>query len=260
MANELKPVKYSITINGSKVPTRDLKRVSGISIKYTSTGASNCTITMYDPELTYLGGGSIFKEKVPIIINVSYLGKSTSFKGFLVNIDAEIKEIHTLKLNCMDESYLLDRKKVKKNWGKKKRHQIAAEIFKKYGLKAVIDTSEDKPTEEGTKDSSKEESELTQSEETDMAFLTNLAQQEKYEWLCYVRNGVGYYCKKKLIESPVARLQYRKGNKQIVSFSPSINKVTRRVPVYQQDMNIDDGEQTKVRMTPDYSSTQGITL
>ena len=38
-----------------------------------------------------------------------------------------------------------------------------------------------------------------------MAFLTNLAQQEKYEWLCYVRNGVGNYCKKKLIESPTAR-------------------------------------------------------
>ena len=73
MANELKPVKYSITINGSKVPTKDLKRVAGISIKYTSTGASNCTITMHDPELTYLGGGSIFKEKVPIVVRVSYL-------------------------------------------------------------------------------------------------------------------------------------------------------------------------------------------
>ena len=78
--------------------------------------------------------------------------------------------------------------------------------------------------------------------------------------MCYVRNGIEYYCKKKLIESPVARLQYRKGNKQIVSFNPSINKVTRRVPVYKQDMNIDDGEQTKVRLTPDYSDTQGITL
>ena len=46
----------------------------------------------------------------------------------------------------------------------------------------------------------------------------------------------------------------------MLSFGPSINKVTRRGAVYQRRMNIDDGEQTKVRMTPDYSSTQGITL
>ena len=258
--NYLKPVSYSVKIAGVSMPTKDIQRVSGINITYTSNGASNCTITMFDPDLKYLNDKNMYKERVPITVKVTFQGKSTTFKGYLVNIDASIQEVHTLKLNCMDESYPLDRKKVKKNWGKKKRHQIAREIFKKYGLKAVVDTSEDKPTEEGTKDSSKTESDLTQSNETDMAFLTKLADQEKYEWLCYVRDGVGYYCKKKLIEKPVAKFQYRKGNYQLTAFSPSINKVTRRIPVYQQDLNIDNGKQTKVRLTPDYSSVQGITL
>lgn len=258
MANYLTPVKMSITIGGKSVPTKDLCRVKNIEIKYQSTGASNCTVYMYDPDLEYLNSNSMYKEKVPVNIKVTWNNQTVTFVGYLVDISATIEEVHTLKLNCMDESYKLDRNIVKKNWGKKKRSDIAREIFSKYGLTPVIDASVDKPAEEG--DTDKSNSEITQSDETDMSFLKKLAEQEKYEWLCYVRDGKGYYCKKKLIERPVAKIQYRRGNHQLTSFSPSINKVTRTVPVYKQDINIDNGRQNKVRVTPDYSEVQGSTL
>ena len=258
MVNYLSPVKMSVTIDGNSMPTSDMKLVQNIEIKYEGTGASNCTITMYDPDLKILNTGNIYKEKVPISVKITWQNKTTSFKGYLVDISASISEVHTLKLNCMDESYKLDRKIVKKNWGKKKRSDIARAIFAKYGLKAVIDTSVDKPAEEGKEDNANQD--ITQSDETDMAFLKKLAEQEKYEWLCFVRNGTGYYCKKKLIEKPIAKLQYRKGNHQITEFSPSINKVTRTVPVFRQDINIEDGSQKKIRITPDYSSVQGSKL
>lgn len=258
MANYLSPVKMSVTIGGKSMPTSDIKLIQSIDIQYQSTGASNCTITISDPDLKILNTKNIYKEKVPINVKVTWQNKTTSFKGFLVDISASIGEVHTLKFNCMDESYKLDRKTVKKNWGKKKRSEIAAAIFKKYGLKAVIDKSVDKPVEKGQEDSANQD--ITQSDETDMAFLKKLAEQEKYEWLCYVRDGKGYYCKKKLVEKPIAKLQYRKGNYQITSFSPSINKVTRTVPVYKQDINIENGKQKKIRVTPDYSSVQGSKL
>nr|DAI99394.1 MAG TPA: hypothetical protein [Caudoviricetes sp.] len=258
MANYLSPVKMSVSIGGKLMPSSDIKLIKNIDIKYESTGASNCTITMYDPDLKILNTKNMYKENVPILVKITYSSKTTKFNGYLVDISASIDEVHTLKLNCMDESYKLDRKTVKKNWGKKKRSDIASAIFKKYGLKAVIDKSVDKPVEKGTEDKSNQDT--TQSDETDMAFLKKLAEQEKYEWLCYVRDGKGYYCKKKLIEKPISKLQYRRGNYQITSFSPSINKVTRTVPVYKQDINIENGKQKKIRVTPDYSEVQGTTL
>lgn len=258
MSNYLSPVKMVITIDGKSMPSADLQRIQNIDIKFQSTGASNCTITMYDPDLKYLNEKNMYKERVPINVRVTWNNQTTTFVGFLVDITASIDVVHIIKLNCMDESYKLDRNKIKKNWGKKKRSDIAREIFRKYGLTPVIDTSEDKPSTSGESD--KSNSEITQSDETDMAFLKKLADQEKYEWLCYVRNGKGYYCKKRLVESPVDKLQYRKGNYQITSFSPSINKVTRTVPVYKQDINIENGKQNKVRVTPDYSEVQGTTF
>ena len=162
MVNYLSPVKMSITIGGKSMPTSDMKLVQNIEIKYEGTGASNCTITMYDPDLKILNTGGMYKEKVPISVKVTWQNKTTSFKGYLVDISASISEVHTLKLNCMDESYKLDRKIVKKNWGKKKRSDIARAIFSKYGLKAVVDTSVDKPAEEGKEENANQD--VTQSE------------------------------------------------------------------------------------------------
>lgn len=231
-------VHFTLQLNGKVFTTSMKENIFNIKMKKVNTGASSLDIQINDPSMTFIGDVDLFKQNVPVKFSFKQdkSGKTVEFVGYVAQVSVEMSDdIPKMTVTCSDESYKLDRKKKKKNWGKKKRHVIAREIFQSYGLKTVIDTSHDKPS---TSEDSSDNSEITQSDETDMSFLTKLAGEEADDWLCYVYNGVGYYCKKKLLETPKKTLQYRTGECSIQSFKPSINCVTKRVPVYSMDYDL----------------------
>lgn len=240
---------FSLNLNGKQFDTEMKENVFNMKIKKTSTGSSSLEIHINDKDMTFIGDVDLFKQNVPVKFSFKK-GKGNdiiNFVGYVASVSVEMSDdIPKMVLMCSDESYKLDRKKKTKNWGKKKRHVIAREIFQSYGLKTVIDESQDKPS---TSDSSSESSEVTQSNETDMSFLTKLADEEADDWLCYVFNGTGYYCKKKLLETPTRTLQYRTGDCSIQSFKPTINQVTKRVPVYEMDYELAKQSVTEVTTT-----------
>jgi phage protein D len=242
-------VSFNVNLNGKQFTTEMKEFISSIKMKKISTGASSLELNINDPEMTFIGDVELFKQNVPI--NFSFKKEGTNeivnFVGYVAQVSVEMSnDVPTMTITCSDESYKLDRKKKSKNWGNKKRHVIAKEIFQSYGLKTVIDESQDKPS---TSDSNSSSSEVSQSNETDMSFLTKLAGEEADDWLCYVFNGTGYYCKKKLLETPKKTLEYRKGECSIKSFKPTINSVTKRVPVYEQDYDLATQSVTEVTTT-----------
>ena len=242
-------VSFNVNLNGQQFTTEMKEFISSIKMKKISTGASSLELQINDPEMTFIGDVELFKQNVPV--NFSFKkdksNEVVNFVGYVAQISVEMSnDVPTMTIACSDESYKLDRKKKSKNWGNKKRHVIAKEIFQSYGLKTVIDESQDKPS---TSDSNSSSSEVSQSNETDMSFLTKLAGEEADDWLCYVFNGTGYYCKKKLLETPKKTLEYRKGECSIKSFKPTINSVTKRVPVYEQDYDLAKQSVTEVTTT-----------
>lgn len=250
-------VSFSVNLNGKQFTTEMKEFISNIKMKKMSTGASSLELQINDPEMTFIGDVELFKQNVPI--NFSFKkdkGNSgiVNFVGYVAQVSVEMSDATPkMTITCSDESYRLDRKKKSKNWGNKKRHVIATEIFQSYGLKTVIDESQDKPS---TSDSNSSSSEVSQSNETDMSFLKKLADEEADDWLCYVFNGTGYYCKKNLLETPKKTLEYRKGECSIKSFKPTINSVTKRVPVYEQDYDLATLSVTEVTTTKT-KNTQG---
>ena len=242
-------VSFNVNLNGQQFTTEMKEFISSIKMKKISTGASSLELQINDPEMTFIGDVELFKQNVPV--NFSFKkdksNEVVNFVGYVAQISVEMSnDVPTMTIACSDESYKLDRKKKSKNWGNKKRHVIAKEIFQSYGLKTVIDESQDKPS---TSDSNSSSSVVSQSNEADMSFLTKLAGEEADDWLCYVFNGTGYYCKKKLLETPKKTLEYRKGECSIKSFKPTINSVTKRVPVYEQDYDLAKQSVTEVTTT-----------
>ena len=152
------------------------------------------------------------------------------FEGYISVIDIDFPEIGspTLTINCMDNTHLMNRVKKKKTWNNTTRARVAREIFQEYGFKAVIEDS-------GTVVDS-----INQSNETDINFLTKLADEEVEPFLVYVEGNTGYFVKKKILEKQQAILDYRDGQMNIISFSPTINKETKQVEVRSSDVNLKD--------------------
>lgn len=161
-------VSFSINLNGKQFTTEMKEFISSIKMKKISTGASSLEIHINDPEMTFIGDVELFKQNVPV--NFSFKkdkadSVTVNFVGYVAQVSVEMSnDVLTMTIACSDESYRLDRKKKSKNWGNKKRHVIAKEIFQSYGLKTVIDESQDKPS---TSDSNSSSSEVSQSNETD---------------------------------------------------------------------------------------------
>ena len=63
---------------------------------------------------------------------------------------------------------------------------------------------------------------ITQSNESDIAFLTKLAEEEDY--LVYVEDNTGYFVKKPTNPTSQATLVYKESPYDIISFSPRITK------------------------------------
>lgn len=89
--------------------------------------------------MTFIGDVELFKQNVPV--NFSFKkdkadSVTVNFVGYVAQVSVEMSnDVLTMTIACSDESYRLDRKKKSKNWGNKKRHVIAREIFQSYGLK-----------------------------------------------------------------------------------------------------------------------------
>lgn len=231
-------LNYSLKLNGNVLSDEQKKCVIGLTLKRVDTGSCSLTVEMNDPNMNYVGDINLFKENVPVEYTLECGNEVTKFSGYIAQLEPDFPDtgVPNITITCMDESYPLDRKKHTKNWGNKKRHVIAKEIFTKYGLKTKIDTSVDKPN---TSDSN---TDITQSNETDITFLNKLAGEEADDWLCYVENGVGYYCRKKLLETPQEILQYKTGECNLQTFKPTISTATKRVPVFEQDIDLVTGE------------------
>lgn len=228
---------YRIYIDGKELDDFRYSMIQSITYEDNSTGSDLLTIEIMDPEFIFLDD-KIFIEDVKIKFVGGFDNNyRTMFEGYIAVIDADFPETGSpsLVIHCMDNTHLMNRVKKKKTWNNKTRGQVAKEIFKEYGFSSQIDDS-------GVKQDS-----ITQSNETDIAFLTKLAGEEVDPYLVYVEGNKGYFVKKKILDKQQATLDYRDGEMNVISFQPRINKETKQVEVRASDVNLLDNKVDKAQ-------------
>ena len=207
---------YKIYIGGKLLDNTRMKNIQEIVYEENCTGSDLLQIYINDPDMKFLSD-NILVEKTSIrfeAIYISSLGvkSNLTFKGYVSIIDVDFADdgVPQLVLQCMDNTYKMDRKLKKRTWEKTKRSTVASKIFKEYGFKTKIDST------------SKKVDSISQSNETDIAFLTKLAEEEDY--LVYVEGDTGYFVKKPTSYKSQATLKYKEAPYDIISFSPRITK------------------------------------
>ena len=250
MSESIKVPYYAIYINGVELDEYRMNMLESITLEDNSTGSDLLTLHFYDPDLVLLSD-NIFIEHC----NVSFIGgwlkgDIVKFEGFISVIDIDFPENGTpsITLNCMDNTHIMNVDKKKRTWENTKVSTVASQIFREYGFKAVVDDTGDI------------EENISQSD-TDIKFLTQLANDQYENFIVYVEGTTGYFIKKPNLGNPQATLQYREGNGDLLSFSPRINKQTKQLKVDSAEVNTKDNAVDKATTNDTVSRpTSGETI
>lgn len=221
---------YQLFIKGVELDSERYSMIEEITFEDNSSGSDLLSIRINDPNFVYLND-DIFIEEATVKFIGGYINNHrVMFEGYIATIEVDFPNTGcpSMTINCMDKTHIMNRNKKKRTWKNKKRSDVASTIFKEYGLTAVVDSSP------------RTEEDISQSNETDIVFLEKLAGEEIDTYLVYVEGNTGYYVKKKLLDNPQATLDYRDGNRQIISFSPTINKQSKQVEVEASQVNLFD--------------------
>lgn len=219
--NFLSPM-YDLWIAGTKIGISKKKYITQIKTTETDEGSDSAEISISDPNMVFIND-NIYTENRKVKIKMGFRDFSYryTFNGYITNVDIDFPEdgIPTLTITCMDNTYRMNKKKKNRTFKKKTNSQIVKSICKAYGFKCVIQS--------GYKFGKHT---VSQSDQTDIEFITKLAQEEVYPFTATLVGNTFYYVKRgKLSKTPKQTLVYRKYPNDIISFSPSINTETKEL-------------------------------
>ena len=213
----LRAVYYEVYIGG-KLLTLDRKEcIQKVTITETVEGSDSCTLQIADPKMVYIND-DIYQENKRVKVVMRWHGYShkVTFEGYIsaVDIDFGSDGIPILVITCMDNTYRMNKEKKTKTYKNKTSAQVVNSIVKKYGYKCVIQSGYNF-TKQDT---------ISQSDQTDIEFIVNLANSETYPFTACLVGNTFYYVKMgKLSTTPIHEMTYKEFPNDIISFRPQIN-------------------------------------
>lgn len=221
---ELLAIEYDVWISGTKLDINKKACITSIEVKETVDGSDICTIKISDPEFLYIED-NIFIEDNKIKVKLGWVGVTyrVEFNGYISAIDVDFPSDGTpaLTITCMDNTHLMNRKKKDNTFKNTTSAKVVQQIAKSYGFNCVIESGYTFETQET----------ITQSQQTDIDFITKLAGDEVYPFTARLVGNTFYYVKKGHLTTPKMTLTYLKYPHDIISFSPKITKESSQVEV-----------------------------
>ncbi|NCB03754.1 MAG: hypothetical protein EOM67_16605 [Spirochaetia bacterium] len=245
-------VMWEVSISGAELDSSRRNLIESIQLDENCDGSDTCTLKINDPEFLFIED-DIFVKDATVSVTYYVLGDTDyyQFDGYISAIDINFPDngTPTLSIFCLDETHLMNRVERSQTWKDVTRAQVAQEKAQYYGL-----TFELTPSYAG-----KVESTITQSGETDIAFLERIVNGEKPKlYMCKVINGTMFYTEKGILSDPVETFRYKKYPWAISSFDPKINKETIPSEVTASDISSDKTEDSTT-VSPSDVEAQGKT-
>lgn len=216
---------YNVWISGVKLAMAKKQCISSIDIKETVEGSDVATLKINDPEFLFIDDDIFIEENtIKIVFGFEGFTYRHKFTGYISAVDIDFGSNGTpvLTLTCMDKTHRMNRKKKNRTFKNTTSAAVVTSILKNYGYVCHV---------EGGYPYEKQET-ITQSNQTDIEFVTKLASDEIYPHTSYLTEKDFYYKKMgNLSGDPKLELTYRKYPHEIISFSPKINKETKQVEI-----------------------------
>ena len=230
---EVLAIVYDVWISGTKLGMNKKACINSISIKETVEGSDSATIQISDPEFLYIED-NIFIEDNSIKIKLGWSNTTyrVTFNGYISAIDINFDSdgIPKLTITCMDNTHVMNRKKKNETYKNCTSAEVVKKIVQGYGYSCVVDSSY----------SFKRQETITQSNQTDIDFITKLAGDEVYPFTARLVGNTFYYVKMGKLETPKMSLTYKKYPHEVISFSPKINKESKQVEISSASINTSD--------------------
>ena len=223
-------IVYDVWISGTKMGIDKKECINSIEIKETVDGADTATIQITDPEFLYIED-DIFLEDNTIKIKLGWSNTTyrETFEGYIsaIDIDFNSNGCPKLTVTCMDKTHIMNRTKKDATFKNTTSANVVKQICKNYGYNVVVDSSYKFEMQET----------ITQSHQTDIDFITKLANDEVYPFSARLVGNTFYYVKKGKLETPKMTLTYKKYPHEVISFNPKINKETKQVEIKSSSIN-----------------------
>ena len=223
-------IVYDVWISGTKMGIDKKECINSIEIKETVDGADTATIQITDPEFLYIED-DIFLEDNTIKIKLGWDNTTyrETFEGYIsaIDIDFNSNGCPKLTVTCMDKTHIMNRTKKDATFKNTTSANVVKQICKNYGYNVVVDSSYKFEVQET----------ITQSHQTDIDFITKLANDEVYPFSARLVGNTFYYVKKGKLETPKMTLTYKKYPHEVISFNPKINKETKQVEIKSSSIN-----------------------
>lgn len=224
---------YDIWISGTKLGIGKKACITSIDVKETDVGSDVATIKIVDPGFLFIED-DIFIEDNTIKIKMGWDNTThrVDFEGYIsaIDIDFDSNGCPNLTITCMDNTHIMNRKKKDATFSNCTSADVVKKKCKEYGFSCVIE-KDYKFTVQET---------ITQSKQTDIDFITKLADDEVYPFTARLVGNTFYYVKTGKLTTPKMTLTYRKYPHEIISFSPKINKETKQVEITGSSVNTSD--------------------
>lgn len=243
-------ILYDVWISGTKLGLNKKECINSIEIKETVEGSDTATIQISDPEFLYLED-NIFLEDNTIKIKLGWDNSTyrVTFQGYISAIDIDFNSdgIPKLTVTCMDNTHVMNRKKKSATYKNTTSAAVVKKIVKSYGYTCKIDSSYKFTTQET----------ITQSNQTDIDFITKLAGDEVYPFTARLVGNTFYYVKMGKLETPKMTLTYKKYPHEIISFTPKINKESKQVEIKSSSVSTSTKSTSTTTGTANNSSSGG---
>lgn len=236
MSDKVSVVTWQLWVNNTEITGLKKACVKSFDFDELCDGSDTLTINLIDPNFEFIED-NIFIDEASVVLEHGFEGdvERQRFSGYISAIDISFPEdgSPSLTITCLDRSsHLMNRIKKDRSWDNVTRADVVRKIAAEYGFDvyiepnyefAVIDT-------------------ISQSKQTDIEFLENLAGEEREPFLCKMIGNTIHYEKKGLLSDPVTTVGYKTYPFDVMSFSPQINKETRQEEITVSDVGAENKE------------------
>lgn len=228
--NDVLAIVYDVWISGTKLDLSKKMYINSISVKETVVGSDIVTIQISDPDFLFIED-NIFLEDNTIKVRLGWDNSTyrLDFDGYISAIDIEFDSngCPKLLLTCMDNTHDMNRTRKNNTYKNCTSADVVKKIVQSYGYTCVIDSNYKFKVQET----------ITQSNQTDIEFITSLANSEVYPFTARLVGNTFHYEKMGKLETPKMVLTYLKYPHDIISFSPKINKEYKKSEIKSASIN-----------------------